>query len=858
MATRWLLRLVSLAYPRIVRRDHGDELRALLAHHLDQTRQRYRVVWPVAFLMRVMADAWWPEGAPELSFGRELRWAVRGVRARGLSAVLSVVLVACAAAASTLVFTSADGLIFNRVPFPEPERLVRIGGNLDGATFDELRRQTDVLSDVGGYQQPSATFLETPVGLMDVASAGVAVGTFETLGIMPRWGRTFVDADRLHHQPNAVVLEAALAERLFGAPELAVGQSLTASGEHLDVVGVMPPGFGYPYGNVVMWRVIDHLRLPPLAKVISTARLAPGVWHTQAMSALTPRFPTLVSKQSQTFQMVPETFGNIPESRRALFAVLLGAALCLLVAVCANVVNLELILELRRAQALSIRLALGASRASLVTSAILESVLLMLGALVLAAGLTMLGAGALQSMLPEDFTAFALQTITINPRAWWFLVGITAAAWMPSTASAVFHASGSSVSQILKSGRPRATRGRTGRGLRHGIMAAQTALTVVLLVGGIVYVRAYLDRLSAEPGFDAGVVAEIEVRMPTPEFTVSSATDLKRHVVERVSTHHAVEAVVPLTLGVPPEGAGINSVVAGADGVAFATQGSRVEVYFVDAGFFRAFGLTLLGGRGFTDNDPLEHIVIGESLARKLWPTQDAVGRRLEIGKVMSATVAGVVPDVRLWPYIWTDGTLHDREPVYVPARREPSFSVSKGRGYLNAGVLVRLSNPAQLDQVLDVARASDPRAMYTAELLSDRYFRIDAPARMAASIMTVFALMAAMIAVAGVFGVMAFLVASRRREFGICLALGADQRRLQTQVLGTSLKLVAIGVAVGIGGAILGERVIGASLPGVAGAGPLTYAAISAAVIVATLAATWGPARQAARIDPTVTLRAE
>jgi hypothetical protein len=216
MAMRWLLRLASLVCPRVVRRKHGDELDVLLAHHLEQTRDRYRVVWPVAFLLRVMADAWWPEGAPELSFGRELRWAMRGVRARGLSAVLSVVLVACAAAASTLVFTSADGLIFSRVPFPEPERLVRIGGNLDGATFDELRRQTDVLSGVGGYQQPSATFLETPVGLMDVSSAGVAVGTFETLGILPRWGRTFVDADRLHHRPNAVVLEAALAERLFG------------------------------------------------------------------------------------------------------------------------------------------------------------------------------------------------------------------------------------------------------------------------------------------------------------------------------------------------------------------------------------------------------------------------------------------------------------------------------------------------------------------------------------------------------------------------------------------------------------------------------------------------------------------
>lgn len=858
MATRWLLRLASLAYPRIVRRDHGDELRALLAHHLDQTRQRYRVVWPVAFLLRVMADAWWPEGAPELSLGRELQWAVRGVRARGLSAVLSVVLVACAAAASTLVFTSADGLIFNRVPFPEPERLVRIGGNLDGATFDELRRQTDVLSHVGGYQQPSATFLETPVGLMDVASAGVAVGTFETLGILPRWGRTFVDTDRLHHQPNAVVLEATLAERLFGAPALAVGQSLTASGEHLDVVGVMPPGFGYPYGSVSMWRVIDHLRLPPMSKVVSTARLAPGVWHTQAMSALTPRFPTLVSKQRQTFQMVPETFGGVHESQRALFAVLLGAALCLLVAVCANVVNLELTLELRRAQALSIRLALGASRASLITSAILESVLLMVGALVLAAGLTALGASALGSILPENFAAFALQTLATNPRAWAFLFVIMCIAWMPSTVSSLVHARRSTVTQVLKSGGPSATSGRAGRGLRHGIMAAQTALAVVLLVGGTVYVRAYLERLAVKPGFDPNVVAEVELKMPTHVYTVVSANDLKHQLVERLAGHSSVESVVPLASNVPPRSGGIWSYVKGVDDVVLESPGPSLGVYHVDAGVFRTLGLPVLRGRVFTDADALDQMVIGETLAHRLWPDQDAVGRRFEIGSVMKGTVAGVVPDVWLPSMISADGAVVHNEAVFVSARREPSWSLISQRGFFQGRVLVRLSDPDQLDQVLELARSTDTRALYVGELLSDRYDSLAASTRMAASIMTVFALMAALIAVAGVFGVMAFLVASRRREFGICLALGADQRRLQTQVLGTSLKLVAIGVAVGIGAAILGERVIGASLPGVAGAGPLTYAAISAAVIFATLAATWGPARQAARIDPTVTLRAE
>jgi hypothetical protein len=390
-------------------------------------------------------------------------------------------------------------------------------------------------------------------------------------------------------------------------------------------------------------------------------------------------------------------------------------------------------------------------------------------------------------------------------------------------------------------------------------MAAQTALAVVLLVGGTVYVRAYLSRLAVNPGFDTSVVAEVELKMPAHAFTPTSAGVLQREVMERLAGHPAVESVALVTINVPPRPSGVNSYVKGVDDVVLDGLGLHLAVYFVDPRFFGTAGLAFVRGRAFEDQDPMDRVVIGESLARRLWPDADPVGRRLEIGSVAKVTVGGVGPDVRLMPYIFPDGSVHDRQAVFVAARLEPSMTLLiTQRGYIQARVLVRLSDPNQLDQVLALARSTDGRALYLAELLSTRYDQLHSEVRMAASVMTTFALLAAVIAVAGVFGVMAFLVASQRREFGIRLALGADQRRLQTLVLGTSLKLVGAGTLAGIVGAVLVERAAGASLIGVTPATPLTYGIIASVVVVVTLAATWGPARRASRIDPTVTLRAE
>jgi predicted permease len=861
MLTRWILRLAALVYPRAFRRQHGEELTQLLTHHAHISTERSPRLWPITFILRACSDAQqWrvAEPASGIALGRELRWAVRGVRARGWTAVVSVILVALAASASTLVFASADALIFNRVPYTDPIRLVRIGGNVEGPVFSELRQQTDLFSGVGGYQPPGATFLKTPIGLMDVRSAGVMPGTFETLGVLPQYGRTFDDADRRPARPNVVILEYTLAQRLYGDPALAVGQSLDASGEHVDVIGVMPSGFGYPSGNVMLWRVVDYVRLPPKSFVIPTARLAPGVSHDHASAALKPRFPMLVSQQSGTVHVVTQGSGNNSDPRRALFAVLLGAALCLLIAVCANVVNLELTLELRRAQAVSIRLALGATRASLIASALLESLLLMTAGLAVAACLCALGASALQSWLPDHLTSSALQAIAFDSRAWLFLTGVVLVAWIPSALPAVFHATRSSVTQILKSGGPSATGGRNGRLLRHGIMAAQTGLAVVLLVGGTVYVRAYLDRIALHPGFDTSVVAEVELKMPSHAFTLTSAADLQRDVIERLAGHQAVESVAPVTINVPPLPSGVYSYVRGVDNVVQERHELGLWVYFVDPGFFRTANVEFVRGQAFGDKDAPDRVVIGETLARLLWPDVTAEGRRLDIG-VATVTVSGVVRDVKMRPLVNADGSRIDSQAVFVPAHLEPSLTrLITQRGFIQAKVLVRLTDSEQLDQVLDLARSTDDRALYVGELLSTRYDRLFSEVRMAASVMTMFAGLAAAIAVVGVFGVMAFLVASQRREFGIRLALGADQRRLQTLVFGTALKLVGVGTVAGIAAAVLGERILGASLPGTPPATPLTYAVIASLVVVVTLAATWGPARRAAMIDPTITLRAE
>jgi putative ABC transport system permease protein len=802
----------------------------------------------------------------------DLRWAIRGIRGRGWSATLSVALLAAALTASTLVFSSADALIFNRAPYPEADRLVTPRTSGGQRAFEELRRQTDVFTGISGHQ-PSATFLNSPSGPEEVETAFVTPGLFETLGVLPDAGRPLVEADRLSTDPTFAVIADDIARRYFGSAEASLGKTLATPDRPLTVVGVMPGAFRYPNGRVKIWRALDFERLErTFPSMTLVARLAPGVTPADAGGTLATRLPALVPKGRTTIEL-NAIFGSASAGRATTMRVLLGAALCLLLAACANVANLELANGLRRARTFSVQMALGASRASLVRVALLEGALLTALAAVVAAALAGAGGVVLTAILPETIALGGVNPIDVDWRALGFLIAVASVVWLLSSLPVVLYASKSSLLTVLKQDGRGVSVSRAGAVIRRAITAVEVALAVVLLAGGVLYLRTYAGLIGVETGLDTRGVVSLGMTMPLPTFSGTVGRSALEQIVERLAKLPGVVSVSKVPGAAPPGNAyTMDAAVEVSDGTTSGPIKAIVTAYSVDGAFFTTVGLTPRHGRTFDANDPPTVAVISETFARRLWGESSPLGRSFRLGpRFPWTTVVGVVPHVRTnrddlggpsataFSYFRpTAPPAQATAPVVAPV---PAAIVNAPTGmlpYSTATLLVRLADPSRSNEVLSVARATEPRAGYVLTSLDAAYAARHAETRMATSIISAFAVVAFVIAVAGIFGVITFLVQSRTREIGIRMALGAGARDVGRMVLRSSLSLVVVGVVIGVSAAILASRFVASQLFGVSPTDPQTYLAVGGAVVLSATLATWHPARRATRVDPAVTLRAE
>lgn len=878
MVYRFLLRLL----PRRRRAAYGDEMRDVFAMTMASSRGRGRrvaalwvreVIGMVKFAWRERFGASGSLGAGPA--GRDLRWAWRGVRARGWTAVLSVVLMAVALAAGTLVFASADALIFNRVPYPEADRLVRLQQGVNGRTFDEYRAHTDVFSHAAG-RQPSATFLSSDYAPVQVDVEFVTPGLFETLGILPAWGRPLVPADADATDPTAAVIEAGLARERFGSPERAIGRILETSERALTVVGVMPSGFRFPNGRVKIWRALDHQRLNPMFPGMGLiARLAPVVTIETAGATLTARVPHLIPRNATAITVVPQTFGSSAPERNTTLKVLLGAALCLLLAACANVISLELAGAMRRAHVFSVQTALGASRGSLVRVGLLEGAVLVSAAVAAAAALAVAGASAITAVMPEAVVLGGINPIDVDRRALLVLATTAVLVWLVASLPVVLHASRPDVLRVLRADDRGATASRVGLWMRRSITVGQVGLAVVLLVGGLLYLRSYSALLGVDTGLNTAGVYSLGVTSPTRDFSPEAHRDLVSRLADVLGQRADVTSVARIAGSAPPGNAyNVRSTILRDDGES-AEEGLGLSIYDVEPSYFPTVGVRPLRGRLLAETDGPDVAVVTDTFALKIWNNLDVIGRTFTFRNLpMTFEVIGVVPHVR------TDrddlggpsATSFSMFRIPVAQQAPPPASVTVATpppgpivnapsGMLPfriATLLVRATTTLSTSQLLEVAQSVDTRASYRVRTLDEIYALRHAEARMATSIISSFALTAFAIAIAGVFGVMTFLVTSRTREIGIRMALGADHRDVRRLVLGSSLRLILGGAIVGAAAAVIAGRWIESQLFGVTATDPLTYGAVFVAVLVTAVAATWHPAVRAARIDPAITLRCD
>ena len=796
----------------------------------------------------------------------ELRWAWRGVRARRFGAVMHATLVALAVGTSGIIFSAADAFVFRTAPYPHADRLVifqRMSpvGMIDMLTEEEYRAvsaRSDLFSGMFGYAMgPSAMVTRTGT-LESVRVYDVEPGLFEALGVRPRWGRSVVPGDELPGREPIAILREDFARGLFGDPAHAIDQMIDTGNGRLRVVGVMPPRFRFPTALDKIWR---PLAPPPAGERRSgqmLAVLSPTATVQMAapiVAALAPAASSIGSAQAvllQKAQRDPRAFTNSGAftsfDAPQLFALLLGAVLCLAAIIWLNVAGLSLASALNRVRVQSLHAVLGATRATLVRTSLLESAIPTVAGTLAGIGLAVWGTSLLAASVPVALDSMLTNPIDLDRRALAFMMGVAGIGAIATSLPAVWWASGPGLVDRLRHAGSTTTMSRRQMAARYALMTGQIAISVLLLVVGALLVRSHLARLSEDKGFDSFSLATIEVRQPRG--ASRKAVDLERDILARLQASSAVRSIAR-TRRLPPGLRGGTASDLWIQGVSSPVGQIANTLFEVDPEYFDTMGIRLLAGRFTAAGDSPNHVVVDAEFARRFWPTGNAVGARFWTGRAESSgtkiyEIVGVASRVLLDTSQVPQGG--DVFVIHNPIPRDAAPLM----------FVVRLTSPERLRDITGLVRAAAEGSLVQTRLMDDRYAEVYGDTRIAAGLSGAFALMAFLVAMVGLYGVTAVLAATRTREMGIRIALGATRHQIRRLVVVPATRLLGVGIVLGAAGALLTSRFVESQLYGVRSSDPVTYFVVGATVAVAALAATWRPARRAASVDPIVTLRAE
>lgn len=798
----------------------------------------------------------------------EFRNALRRLLQRpGYSAVALLVL-SLGLGAMLFTLDSVIHMVLKPLPFPHAERLVTLGharassnwlGDMDSADFLRLRDELRSIDGMGAYANLTAN-LSPGGGAMPQRHDGVAFdrAMFDLLGVQPVLGRSFSAADDEPGAPTVALISHRVWRQDFAADPSVLGRSVQLNGKPATLIGVMPEGFHFPrIGDV--W-VPRRMAVDDDWPVEVVARLAPGVSIDQfraELEALATRLGAELrgARDQRELRSAPLAHRFVSESTRGVLWMMFGAGALVLVLACINIANLQLVQGLSRRRELALRAALGAGRASLLRELLCESLILSLLATLLGLALAVIGGDLVMRVFiaNEEHPAYWIQS-GLDP---WLVVAGAAAALLTTLCAGLWpalQASRSDAQAVLRDGERGSDSGFAR--LVRGLVVMEIALTVVLLVGAGVFLRGLNGMLAVEVGSRVdpdsvltgrtGAFAEF---FPTPAEQVAF---FERVVARLREDPRVVDASAATAL--PGFAGGGNETVA-AVGAAMPADGYlEAEHARVDDYFLATWDIPLLAGRFFdgrdrADSDPVA--VIDEALAQRLWPGLDPLGQRLQVNpqreRVEVLTVVGVVAALHL------DRVENRRNPGYlVPLRQQPSnFTTLAVRARGDASALAPL--------LAEAVRAEQPdTAVY--------WVRTQAQAlrmgRLGIAILTqVFAtvgLLALILAATGLYGVLSFTVAQRRREIGIRRAVGAGHVRIAGMV-GSRLGLqVGIGLGLGLLLAVPWSLLLAATLPAVQGGQSLLLALAAVLVIGVALLAAAVPLRRALEVDPLVALRAE
>ena len=811
------------------------------------------------------------------ALAQDLRFALRQLWKAPGSTLTVVLILALGIGATTAIFSLVEGILLRPLPFSNPDRLVQMGDHLGGRPNISVRapevatyaKATAAFTSMGAY---IGTTYELSGGATpeEIPGARLTASVFPTLGVVPLLGRVFTQQEDEGRQPLAVISYGLWADR-YGRDPLVLGRSIQLNRKAYSVIGVMPRNFEFPLqagrlNQAQLWTPMaftpeDLSQESGLWGYQMVARLKDGVTVSQAATdadrvaqQIMRNFPASMSKLHIKGDATPLREFAVANIRPLLRA-LLGCVSIVLLIACVNVAGVLLVRAIRRRGEFAIRLAVGARPAAIIRESLLEGLLLSVSGGLLGLALAATAIRTALHLLPESMPR--IDSVFMDSAVISFALGLAVASGVLCSLAPAFAALRTSLTQSLKED-VRIGSSASHVWLRSALVVVEIALALVLLTASGAFLRSFQKMRAVDPGFNPDHVLVAHYRLPA---AAASAPAFNHEVVDRLSQQPGVTAV------------GISSVLPAASGgspqAAYTIEGASAERWklkfaefdLVYGDYFRAMGIPLLDGRTFTMADKFDAplvVIVNESMAKECWPGERAIGKRMHVGNPQKglpwATVVGVVAD-----------TIDSRDEPrnnqwYLPALQPQIIGGPEKQSGLDNGFLALRSGlpPEEIIQTLrSTTAAIDPLlALQQVQTMNDALFKSEAPRRFNTDLISIFTLGVLLLAITGIYAVVAFSVSLRRHEIAIRMALGAQRVGIARLILSSGAKLAFLGCGLGVLGSLAVSRVTRAYLFQVSATDPAIYAIGVLIMMLMALLASALPARRAASADPMDALR--
>ena len=855
-------RSLLFLYPAEFRDEYGRELCLALVDRCRAQRSRVGVlmVWIHAAL-GVLSEAPWEHYHVML---QDIRHALRVMLKDASITAAAIAILALGIGSTTTVFSLVNGILVRPLPYPEPDRLVAVAEFHTGSTefgnsvafpnYQDIRARTRLLQDIGLYSEGQTT-IRGEGEAENVPTAFITDGVFSVLGVKPLLGTVVSREQDVPNGPPVVVIGQDLWQRRYGGDRGIIGKTLDIRNLRRMVIGVMPSSFRFPERAEIwiplQFSVKDSTRTDHWLRGI--ARLRPNASVQESSDELQSLMQKINEENPAT------SYGNSAHAilfrtyvagdyRLAVITLLCAVGFLLLIA-CANITNLLLAKASVRTREMALRAALGASRTRLIRQLITESFLLGLIGAVAGILLSVAGVRLLLALIPIDLPMW--MTFSTDWRVLGFALTVSLLTSLIFGVAPAFGASRVDLTGALKEGGRAGTAGRGRHFLRNGLVVAEVALSLILLAGAGLMVRSFFALRTQSLGFNVEKVLTLDFATPKRYSHGPKTRTLLEQIRHELASLPGV-SLIAFSSGAPLESRwGRSLTVEGAPFLPL-KDAPMINHTVVTPGYFRALDIPTVEGRDFTDSD-WDHrfvTIVDQSLAKRYWPNESAIGKRVRFGPPEDNepwhTVIGVAGDVRNQQLDRVG-----RWNIYIPAsERYPVSNI----------ILRTAQDPATLANAVRARISSIDRDIAVSEILSLSQIadRSAWRERFVSVLFGVFSVLALVLAAVGLYGVLAYTVSLRTHEIGIRMALGASAREVQGMVLRQGLALALVGLVSGTLAALALTRLLATQLYHVSPTDPGTFLTVVTVLIGVSAIAAYIPARRATQVEPVVALREE